>query len=171
MNSSATPSPDPATNVEQSIVDTLNRQQRRLHVLTIVAIALWTLAVVGSAAVLICYAIFYAPKEKKMLQDYGAAKWSQVSNHPVEPTSGSQPPTPETVAGLQHAVGVHLAMSMAVTRGVLVVAGAVLILACGTLVTLVLVIFGRRVTLRQVNHGLAQISQQLQQLQAGRSGV
>ena len=106
-----------------------------------------------------------------MLQDYGTAKWSQVSNHPVEPTPGSQPQTPESVAGLQHAVGVHLAMSMAVTRGVLVVAGAVLILACGTLVTLVLVIFGRRMTLRQVNHGLAQISQQLQQLQSGRSGA
>ena len=102
MNSSATPSSDPSTNVEQSTLDTLNRQQRRLNVLTIVAIALWTIAVVGSAAVLICYAIFYAPKEKKMLQDYGTAKWSQVSNHPVEPTPGSQPQTPEAVAGLQH---------------------------------------------------------------------
>jgi hypothetical protein len=39
----------------------------------------------------------------------------------------------------------------------------------GTLVTLLLVIFNRRATLRQINANLAQISNQIKELQAGNS--
>ncbi len=42
---------------------------------------------------------------------------------------------------------------------------ALTLLGLGTMLTLVLVIFNRRVTLRQVNASLAQISQQLKELQ------
>jgi hypothetical protein len=45
---------------------------------------------------------------------------------------------------------------------------ALTLLGVGTMLTLVLVIFNRRVTLRQVNASLAQISQQLKELQERR---
>jgi hypothetical protein len=38
----------------------------------------------------------------------------------------------------------------------------------GTLLTLLLVIFNRRVTLRQINASLSQISNQIKELQAGK---
>jgi hypothetical protein len=48
------------------------------------------------------------------------------------------------------------------------VAVSVIILSAGTLTTLLLVIFNRRVTLKQINYSLAQISEQLKQLQTAR---
>jgi hypothetical protein len=49
----------------------------------------------------------------------------------------------------------------------LIVASALLILACGTLVTLALVVLSRRATLQQLQQGLAQITDQLQRLRPG----
>jgi signal transduction histidine kinase len=46
---------------------------------------------------------------------------------------------------------------------------AVALVAVGTLLTLLLVIFNRRVTLRQINASLAQISNQIKELQDGKS--
>ena len=50
-------------------------------------------------------------------------------------------------------------------KSMYVTSRAVALLGLGTLLTLLLVIFNRRVTLRQINLGLAQISEQLKVLQ------
>jgi hypothetical protein len=63
-------------------------------------------------------------------------------------------------------MGIQTTMSYVIMKGVLIVTGCLLLLSVGTVLTLVLVIANRRVTLKQINCNLAQISEQLRQLQA-----
>ena len=162
----AEPSADHAlTMTDQQVLDTLHRQQRRLRWLTTIAIALWSLAVLTSVGVLIFYAYFYAPKEKQIFSEYQTYGHLRDRSAPVtegEP-SADRPPIPA-----EKALGLQFTMSYVMTKVVLVLAVSVIILSCGTLATLLLVIFNRRVTLRQINHSLAQISQQLKALQTTR---
>jgi len=162
MNSNPTESP--LTMTDQQVVETVHRQQQRLKWLTAIALALWSLAVLTSVGVLVSYSVFYAPKEQQIMADYKAYGHLRDSNSAAtgEP-SASRPPTPA-----EKALGVQFTMSYVMTKAVLIVAVSVVILSCGTLATLMLVIFNRRVTLRQINHSLAQISQQLKALEATR---
>jgi hypothetical protein len=153
--------------LEHSVFTTIHRQQRRLTFLTWAAIGLWSLAVIGSACVLVFYTVFYAPKEKHMLDNYMAKTVLTVPTRSVDRMPGGTPQDAETIHVLQQSLGAHMHLSYVVTRGVLIVAGALLILACGTLVTLALIVFSRRATLHQLQHGLAQIAEQLQRLQPG----
>jgi len=158
----------PSAGSDQQVIDTLRRQQRRLRWLTTVAVVLWGLAVITSVGVIGAYSVFYAPKERQIIADYETYghlrdRNSQVPNG--EPAV-SRPPTAE-----EKALGLQFTMSYVMTKAILVVALSVFILSCGTLATLLLVVFNRRVTLRQINHSLAQISEQLKALQAARPGV
>jgi hypothetical protein len=117
--------------------------------------------------VLICHALFVAPKEQQIMADYGTYGRLPIRSAAAPPPPGQtlEPPT-----RADRATGVNFTMTYVVTRGVLLVAVSVLILSGGTLATLLLVIFNRRVTLRQISYSLAQISRQLEQLQARQSG-
>ena len=64
----------------------------------------------------------------------------------------------------EQALALHFTMNYVVTKGLLAVVVAMIVLSCGTLATLLLVIFNRRVTLKQINYSLAQISEQLRRL-------
>ena len=151
------------TLTDQQVMDTLQRQQRRLRWLTVTAVVLWSLAVLTSVGVLVFYAVFYAPKERQVLDDYGA--YGHLRERSAQGTeseaAASRPPTPG-----EKALGLQFTMSWVMMKVVLFVAVSVIILSCGTLATLLLVIFNRRVTLRQINHSLAQISQQLKVFQS-----
>jgi hypothetical protein len=63
----------------------------------------------------------------------------------------------------------HVQVSAALGKTSVMVAASVAFLGLGTLVTLLLVIFNRRVTLQQINASLAQLSQQIKELQGGKS--
>lgn len=152
---------------DQQVMDTLHRQQRRLRWLTVTAVVLWSLAVLTSVGVLVFYSYFYAPKERQILDDYGIyghvrERSAQVTE---SETAASRPPT-----AAEKALGLQFTMSWVMTKVTLMLAWSVIILSGGTLATLLLVIFNRRVTLQQINHSLAQISQQLKALQAARPG-
>ena len=147
---------------DEQIMDTLHRQQRRLKWLTGIAVAFWTLAVLTSAGVLAFYSVFYAPKEKQIIADYETFGHLRDSS-PLMPNGEPAANRPPTAA--EKALGVQFTMSYVMTKVLLIVALSVIILSCGTLATLLLVIFNRRVTLRQINHSLAQISRQLKALQ------
>jgi hypothetical protein len=153
------------TLTDQQVMDTLHRQQRRLRWLTVTAVVLWSLAVLTSVGVLVFYSVFYAPKERQVLDDYGTYGHLRERSALVteSESAASRPPTPG-----EKALGLQFTMSWIMMKVVLFVAVSVIILSCGTLATLLLVIFNRRVTLRQINHSLAQISQQLKALQASR---
>lgn len=155
------------TMTDQQVMDTLRRQQRRLRWLTATAVVLWSLAVLTSVGVLVFYAVFYAPKERQILDDYGTYGHLRERSGLVTESeaAASRPPTLEEKAN-----GLQFTMSYVMMKVVLSVAVSVIILSCGTLATLLLVIFNRRVTLGQINHSLAQISQQLKALQASRAG-
>jgi hypothetical protein len=116
--------------------------------------------VLGSAGVLVAYSLFIAPKEQQMFASYGA----RLQNHRYTPPSAGEPPTPA-----DHALRDNFVLSYVTTKGTLIVALSVLLLSCGTLATLLLVIFNRRITLRQISYSLAQISDQLTQLQTGKA--
>jgi hypothetical protein len=147
---------------DEQVLQKLAIHQRRLKWLTGVAISFWALAVAGTAAVLICHALFLSPKEQQIMADYGA--YGRLADR----TNGAPAEASESPTRADRAMGVNFTMTYVVTRGVLLVATSVLILSGGTLATLLLVIFNRRVTLRQISYSLAQISHQLQELQAKR---
>ena len=144
---------------DEHILQAVRRQQSWLRVLTALAVAFWVLAVIGSISVLVCYAVFYAPKEKQMFSDY------QQHGHLTRYTNSATGSLPAGPADPQQALGVHFTMNYVVTKGILAVVVTMIILSCGTLTTLLLVVLNRRVTLKQINYRLAQISEQLKALQ------
>jgi ABC-type Mn2+/Zn2+ transport system permease subunit len=147
--------PTPLSAADEHALQTIGRHQRRLKWLTITAIAFWALAVFGTIGVLVCYSLFVAPKERQIMADYG------MHGRLV---SRSAPPSSEPPTNADRALGVNFTMTYVVTKGILIVAISVVVLSLGTLATLILTIFSRRVTLQQINHSLAQISQQLREL-------
>lgn len=149
------------TPTDARVLATVRTQHRWLRTLTALAIAFWTLAVLGMVGVLVFYSIFYAPKEKQMFRDYNMYGHLTHYTNSTDPTAGSLPAGPATP---EQALGVHFTMNYVATRAILVVAVSVIILSAGTLTTLLLVILNRRVTLKQINYSLAQISEQLRQL-------
>ena len=158
-------SPD-LNSPDDRVMKALRANQRWLRTLTVAAVIFWSLAVIASVGVLVCYKIFYAPKEKQIFHDYEQhGHIRDTANAPA----GDPPRDPQT-ATLEKALGIHFTMTWVLTKGILATAISVIVLSCGTLTTLLVVILNRRVTLRQINHSLAQISEQLKQLQAGAGG-
>jgi hypothetical protein len=151
-NSDSTSPASPDELALQSIA----RHQRRLKWLTAAAVVFWALAVIGTVGVLTSYAMFVAPKERQIMNEYGARGRLSI------PSDSEPQPTAPTHA--DKALGVNFTMTYVITKGILIVAVCVAILSLGTLATLLLTIFNRRITLRQINHSLAQISQQLKEL-------
>ena len=150
----------PLVKTDDRVLQSLRNQQRWLRALTAAAVAFWVLAVVGGIGVFACYSIFYAPKEKQMLRDY------EVYGQLRTPANGDPEHRNQPAMSTEKALALHFTMNYVMTKGLLVVAATVVVLSCGTLITLLLVVLNRRVTLRQINHSLAQISEQLRQLQA-----
>ena len=167
MNPNPEPSATPALSTsDQQVMDTLHRQQRRLRWLTVTAVVLWSLAVLTSVGVLVFYTYFYAPKVRQILDDYGA--YGHLRERSVQGTESEADAADRQPTLAEKALGLQFTMSYVMTKAILLIAVSVIILSCGTLATLLLVIFNRRVTLRQINHSLAQISQQLKALEATR---
>ena len=157
---------NPPNSGDERVLQTLHEQQRRLRWLTAVGIVFWVLAAITSVGVLVGYSVFYAPKEKQILADYGAVgHLRDPARSSVTDATGDQ-----RSANIEKALGVHFTMNYVVTKGLLAVAISVVILSCATLATLLLVILNRRVTLRQINHSLARISEQLKALQDRKAG-
>ncbi len=164
MNTDSTNPPTPGDPAANPVMHAIHRQQRLLKWLTITAVVFWIVAVLASVGVLVCYSVFYEPKEKQILNDYGMfghlASWT---NSPA----GSQPAGRMTT---DQTLALHFTMNYVVVKGVLAIAVALVVLSGAMLATLLLVHFNRRVTLRQINHGIAQISDQLGQLRKQRPG-
>ena len=63
----------------------------------------------------------------------------------------------------------HVEATLGLGKAVYMISLSLILLGAGTLLTLVLTIFNRRITLRQINISLAQISNQIKELQHGQS--
>ncbi|HMJ88623.1 MAG TPA: hypothetical protein VK530_02345 [Candidatus Acidoferrum sp.] len=152
---------------DERVLRGVRTQQRWLKALTALAVAFWVVAVIGGVGLLVCYSIFYEPKEKQIRADYeryGHLTHYTYTNSPTGRSVVTSAATPE------QALGLHFTMNYVVTKGLLAVVITVIVLSCGTLTTLLVVVLNRKVTLKQINHSLAQISEQLRELQGREAG-
>lgn len=132
----------------------IKNHQRGLKVLTGAALGLWLVAMVGSIFPIWAYFVVYIPKEKQMLRDF-EKEYQAASTNAVPTASGE---SEKERVGKRH---LPFVMTRAVGMGMVLTAACVAVLSAGMLATIILVIWNRRVTLRQINANLTQISAQL----------
>jgi len=149
MNTTTAAAPDKA-------LQSIRRQQRLMRWLTALALVLWLAAITASIGIVAGYFVLYLPKQKQILRDYAMPRTPE--NTVREPMTAEK------------AVQIHMTLTHVMGMTTIAVAGSVGVLSAGTLVTLLLVGLNRRVTLQQINHSLAQISDQLRPLQAKSGG-
>ena len=132
----------PVSDTRRQVQNVLRRDRRRVRVLTGLAVALWLAAAGGiGSLVYVGYAMVF-PKLKS-----AAFQPERV-------------PRAEAQALHTYVVGV----------GATLLGVSVCILALATLFTLLLVLASRRATLRQVNAGLLEVTEQLKQLRRALEG-
>jgi hypothetical protein len=144
------------THAPDKALQSIRRQQHLMRWLTGLALVLWLAAITACAGIVGGYFVFYLPKQKQILRDYAM---------PHSPENAGREPM-----SAEKAVQIHMTLTHVMGMTTIVVAGSVGVLSAGTLVTLLLVGLNRRVTLQQINHSLAQISEQLRPLQAKSDG-
>jgi len=116
------------------------------------------ISIIASFAIVAGYFVLYRPKQMQLMQDFGA-KVEQVS-----PATAATPPGASARARYDFP-HIQVIMTHALSFGTMLIAVAVGFLSAGTIIMLALVVLQRRATLQQINVGLAQISDQLKQLQ------
>lgn len=140
----------------------IENHQRGLKVLTGAALGLWLVAMVGSVVVIWAYFVLYVPKDKQILRDYGY-EYQAASTNAVSAASSGE--SERERVGKSH---IPYVMTRVVGMGMVATAACVAVLSAGMLATIILVIWNRRVTLRQINSNLTQISAQLKVMEGGR---
>ena len=160
------PAPD-AGAINQRVKAAVHSHRIKLRVLTTVAFAFGFVAIATSIFIVWFYVIMYMPKQREMLNGSKQAA-EQARTNAGAAQQGVKPADnlPRAEEFLRNEVVLTYVLSMGVT----VVALAVGALGLGTLVLLTVVVLNRRVTLSQINASLAQISQQLRELQTARGG-
>lgn len=157
------PDVDPVA-LNERVTTAVRSHRIKLRLLTSVALLLGFLAVAVSILIVWCYVISYLPKQRQMIEDAEKAVQQAKTNSISGPTV-----IEAEVKRIDRFLGVQIFLTHVVSMGVTVTAFAVGVLGLGTLVLLMVVILNRRVALSQINASLAQISQQLRQLQDNRT--
>ena len=155
------PTPD-AGAINQRVKAAVHAHRIKLRVLSTVAFAFGFVAIATSIFIVWFYVIMYLPKQREMLQD---SKKRAVEMGRTNAASAQQGVKP-----VDNLLKTEVVLTWVLSMGVTVVALAVGALGLGTLVLLTVVVLNRRVTLNQINASLAQISQQLRELQTARGG-
>ena len=154
--------------MNDAILKTISSHNWKGRALTVVALAIGILSIAAGALLTWANNRVIFPEIQLLLKEENSALHQSLSlNAPtVAPTNSVDPRltlSDGTTVDRQVLVTLMLGKAMNVTSL------AVALVAAGTLLTLLLVIFNRRVTLRQINTSLAQISNQIKKLQDGRS--
>lgn len=159
------PSPnfDPAA-INDRVTAAVRSHRIKIRVLTSVAFLFSFFAVAASVLFVWCYLKFYLPKQEQMLHD---AK-SVVLQSRRNPAAG-EGSVQDSVKRIDIFLDTHIVMTYMVSMGTTVIAIVVGILGLGTLVLLTVVVLTRRIAPNQLNASLAQISNQLRELQTNRS--
>lgn len=161
MNQKTSPGPaiEPdLTELNERVADTVRSHQRRLRMLTGIASLFGLLSMGASILIVACYFVFYLPKQKQILADYGISAQRVAAN--------LSPDTADEQTRLRlHLSEVQATMLQVVSFGSMLVAAAVGLLAAGILLLLLLLVLQRRATLAQIGANLALISAQLKELQ------
>ena len=148
------PMPD-MNQINARIAKAVGSHRTKLRVLTSTAMLLGLIAVAISCLILVFYPVMYLPKQRELIKRAESAA-TQAKAETVE----------DTVKRLDKFMGVEILMTHVISMGTTIVAAAVGALALGTLVLVMVVTINRRATLNQINISLAQISNQLKELQS-----
>lgn len=154
MNEKTTPLTDDQMN-ERSL-GSITKHQRGLKMVTGAALGLWLVAMIGSVFLIWAYFVMYLPKEKQILRDF-EKEYQTASTNAV--SSGE---SEKARVGKNQ---ITFVMTRVVGIGMVSTAACVAVLSAGMFATIILVIWNRRVTLRQINTNLTRISTQLKELQ------
>ena len=100
----------------------------------------------------------YLPKDREISNRLGRDPWSAPAETLSEPSTQARADEQQVMFVMTRAVGL----------GTVGTAGAVAVLSAGMLATIGLVLWNRRITLRQINATLTQISAQLKALETAR---
>jgi hypothetical protein len=136
----------------------IKKHQLGLKFLTGAALALWVVSMVASVYLVWAYFHMYRPKEQQILQNF-KLEYQAAGTNMVSVSTG------ETE---KQRVGKHqltFVMTRVVGVGMVSTAACVAFLSAAMFATILLVIWNRRVTLRQINVNLVNISGQLAELQ------
>lgn len=133
----------------------------KIRVMTAVAFCLGFLAMITGILIVWSYPILMLPKQKEL------ALGAEVLVHQFQTNSAVAQPVGDAGKQMGYILAADIQMNRVTSMGAVVVALAVGVLGLGTLILLTVVILNRRVTLNEINASLAQISNQLRELQAG----
>jgi hypothetical protein len=162
------PSGGKSTEMNDAILKKISSHSWKGQALTIMALAVGILSITAGALLTWADTHVIFPQIQLLLKEENSALHQNLSlNAPTATPTNSVDPqftlSDGTTVDRQVLVTLMLGKAMNVTSL------AVALVAVGTLLTLLLVIFNRRVTLRQINASLAQISNQIKELQDGKS--
>jgi hypothetical protein len=168
MNSNQpTPNPAPrgsAAEMNDAVMKKLNSYRWKGRVLTVIALSVGLLSIAAGIAIAWANAMMIMPMERLLLQDYPYAVRQTDANSIAPQRTEAKPPLIRAELDWR-----HVQVTAAHGKAVFLTAVSIALLGVGTFLTLLLVIFNRHVTLRQINASLAQISNQIKELQAGQS--
>jgi ABC-type Fe3+ transport system permease subunit len=126
--------------IRQTTWKVLERDRRRVRLLTAVTILTWLLAAILVVIGLVGYG-FTFPEQAKLITNINAGKLTPAERDEAQ----------------------RLVL-IAFQKGTLLIAFSVAIMAVAALATVVLILVSRRATLRHINAGLVEIGEQLKQL-------
>jgi hypothetical protein len=148
--------------LNDAILNKIHLQDWKSRILTTVALAIGVLCISAGVFLMWGNSAVIFPEIQLLLKQNDAAQHQSMSSGTQSQTNAADERltlSDGTVVDRQVLATLMLGKSANVTSV------AVTLLAAGTMLTLLLVIFNRRVTLRQINISLAQISAQIKELQ------
>jgi len=159
-----TPSRGDAEEMNHAVMKQLRSYRWKGRALTVISLGVGLLSIVAGIVVAWANAMMVMPMERLLLQDYPHAVRQTDTNSIVAPRTEAKPALPRNELDWR-----HVQVTAAHGKAMFLIAVSIALLGVGTFLTLLLVIFNRHVTLRQVNVSLAQISSQIKELQDGKS--
>lgn len=151
-----------SSEMNDAILKKISSQNWKGRALTMIALAVGILSIAAGALLTWANTRVIFPQIQLLLKEENGALHQNASLNAPTTTNSVDPLltlSDGTTVDRQVLVTLMLGKAMNVTSL------AVVLMAVGTLLTLLLVIFNRRVTLRQINTSLAQISARIKELQ------
>jgi len=155
---------DTSAAMSEAVMKRLKSYRWKGRVLATLALGVGLLSIVGGIFLIWANTRIIFPQVQLLLQNSGATQ-SSSTNLLTQTNQDSAILTLSDGRTVDRQVLVTLMLGKAMN----VTSLAVTLLGVGTLLTLLLVIFNRQVTLRQINASLARISNQIKELQAGKN--
>ena len=151
---------DPYHETNEAILKKLHAYHWTNRLLTTAALGVGLLAIVAGVLMVWANSALLFPQVQLLVEQSGAAH-AAGTNAVASTTATNDLLTLSDGTKVDQQVLVTLMLGKAMN----VTSLALTLLGLGTLLTLLLVIFNRRITLRQINANLAQISQQIKEMQ------